>query len=350
MDEVFDSVNGTKAQPDSKPLRCAVSSKSPHIEFWNKAIKFFDSMYVVGVDKPQRRKIPSISNWVRTLRNIRSLWLDLKEKGFKFLSVRNLNQDPLENKFGGIRSYGFRDNTPTCTHFMSAYKALLLNSLVSSQSVGGNCEEDDCSLIDNLREFVTTPELSEELSSPYRDLDDIQPVEVDESIDPEQPQYGYAGTLALNYTAGYVLYKVGVNCEVCICLQHALHNNESHALIRSREYDARRRLSYPSEAFTEIFARTGDVLTELLPKNCTKSGIGKFLRASVARAVDFSNIACGTHRHVFKSNFIFLMVRLFIFSWCKKINNLLYGKQITPNPHDEVQGQARSYYLKHIRK
>lgn len=41
MDQVFDSVNESNVRPQNgQMLRCAVSKSSPHIEFWNEAIKF----------------------------------------------------------------------------------------------------------------------------------------------------------------------------------------------------------------------------------------------------------------------------------------------------------------------
>lgn len=44
MDKAFDSVNGSKINPEhGKNLRCAVSNQSEHEEFWHSAIKAFES-------------------------------------------------------------------------------------------------------------------------------------------------------------------------------------------------------------------------------------------------------------------------------------------------------------------
>jgi len=63
----------------------------------------------------------------------------LEEKGIKSILTRHINQDPVENLFGAVRS--FDCDNPTCNSFISAYKTLLLNNLISFQSPGANCED-----------------------------------------------------------------------------------------------------------------------------------------------------------------------------------------------------------------
>jgi len=49
MDMVFDSVNGSSVKSKhGKPLRAAVTDKSPHLPFWTSAIKVFESMYFLN--------------------------------------------------------------------------------------------------------------------------------------------------------------------------------------------------------------------------------------------------------------------------------------------------------------
>ncbi|KAF0747773.1 Uncharacterized protein FWK35_00023061, partial [Aphis craccivora] len=79
----------------------------------------------------------------------------LETKGILSLLPRQLNQDPLENFFGAVRSLGC--SNPTCGSFISAYKTLLLNNLLSSQSPGANCEnfvEGSLMTYKNLFSFV----------------------------------------------------------------------------------------------------------------------------------------------------------------------------------------------------
>lgn len=64
----------------------------------------------------------------------------MASQGIRSILPRHLNQDSLENFFGAIRSIG--SINPNCHSFVSAYKTLVLNNLISPHSPGANCEED----------------------------------------------------------------------------------------------------------------------------------------------------------------------------------------------------------------
>lgn len=98
IDKVFDSVNETQIQSiEGKQLRCAVTTDSPHVNFWYEAIQVFDSMKFI---KGDREFIPpTVKNWVLTLHSFICIWNKLKNVGFQFLCPRNLNRDPIENFF-----------------------------------------------------------------------------------------------------------------------------------------------------------------------------------------------------------------------------------------------------------
>ncbi|KAJ8914162.1 hypothetical protein NQ315_016241 [Exocentrus adspersus] len=154
FDEVFDSVNGNLLHPPlGKELRGVVSEKSKHVNVWQESLPVIKSMYFTT--SSSRTVTPSITNWEFTLRGFIYIWKLLKSKGFKYMSPRNFNQDPLENFFGLIRSHGVRNTNPSCTAFISSTKTLLINNFLSSHSAGSNCEEDESDgVLDTLREFI----------------------------------------------------------------------------------------------------------------------------------------------------------------------------------------------------
>lgn len=136
-------MNGSVAQPiHGKTLRCAVNKDSPHIAFWDEALRVLESMKLLKGDGTQS-VAPSIKNWILTIKGLKYLWQKLSQEGFEFLSVRNFNQDPLENFFGCIRSHGVRNVNPTCMQFRQSFAALLVNNLFSVHSPSANCEADD---------------------------------------------------------------------------------------------------------------------------------------------------------------------------------------------------------------
>ncbi|CAH0550874.1 unnamed protein product [Brassicogethes aeneus] len=156
MNKCFDSLNGVKVNNSNEEnyLRCAVDEDSPHMAFWIEAIKTLQSVKFIKSNSTKYVP-PSVKNYIHTLKGFRYLWPKLKDDGFKFLSIRNFNQDPLENYFGSIRSHGVRNINPTCQSFINSFKALLINNFLSTHSPGSNCENDEAVALDSLRDFFS---------------------------------------------------------------------------------------------------------------------------------------------------------------------------------------------------
>ena len=53
----------------------------------------------------------------------------------KFLKIRNINQDSLENIFGIICSHGRRNINPSCIQFCGTYKTLLINNFTGKRFI-----------------------------------------------------------------------------------------------------------------------------------------------------------------------------------------------------------------------
>ncbi|XP_025414534.1 uncharacterized protein LOC112686472 [Sipha flava] len=153
MDKLFDSANGNSIKLElGKNLRCAVTRNSSHWDFWQKALITLNSMKYINTNKAI---VPSITNWIKTVKGIMHICKRLLDCGFAFVLLQNFNQDPIENFFGSIRSHGVRNIKPTPAMFISSFKALLINNFTSNHSVGSNCENDDCDgALDNLKNFL----------------------------------------------------------------------------------------------------------------------------------------------------------------------------------------------------
>lgn len=80
MDKLFDSLNASSFLPQpGKSLKSAIKSDSNHFQFWNEAIKVFESLKFV--DQNDLNKVlkspPTVKNWISTLHSIKYLWLKL---------------------------------------------------------------------------------------------------------------------------------------------------------------------------------------------------------------------------------------------------------------------------------
>lgn len=89
MDKTFDSVNARTIKSElGKPLRSAVTDKSPHMDHWKYAIKVFESMKFINKINGKATIPPCIKNWIISLKSFIYLWLQLKKRNFKYFLPR----------------------------------------------------------------------------------------------------------------------------------------------------------------------------------------------------------------------------------------------------------------------
>jgi hypothetical protein len=81
-----------------------------------------------------------LKNWIYSLRGFIYLTPKLFAANFTKIAPRCFNQDPIENFFSCIRSYGFRNTNPTCSSFITSCKFLSINNFVTPHSTGANYE------------------------------------------------------------------------------------------------------------------------------------------------------------------------------------------------------------------
>ncbi|KRT84953.1 hypothetical protein AMK59_277 [Oryctes borbonicus] len=343
IDKVFDSVNGT-AVVSNKHLRCAISNKSPHISFWNNAIEVFSSMKFCNryTNKPVPAP-PTINNWILALKGLRYIWNKLEQVGFKFLSLRNINQDPLENLFGCIRAHGFRDVNPTCSNFVYLFKTSVLNNAMNAHSKFANCEEDGSTgLLDSFKCILECHDENYGHTAHFSGNIHVSPLK-DNSVS--------EATKA--YVAGYVarqLLNVVRNCDTCKKELIADEQTDLHAVIQARSYSPQA-LCYPSTYFSKLFGNLIHIIADTLPQ------IGHLKHVSVImKTFIFENLkstfSCTSHQlfeHMVNFTITF-MCRV----WAKNVNNILkgatcYGKD-PDSIHDSVKKIALKYCLTHRKR
>lgn len=333
FDNLFDSVNGSVSNPPSgKPLLCSVTNSSDHVSFWQSCLPILSSMYYSSSDL-QTTVTPSIKNWVFSLRSLIYLIPKLLATGLKHISPRCFNQDPLENFFSCIRSHGFRNTNPTCSSFISSYKSLLINNLVSSHSVGANCEADDSiGVLDNLQTFI--------LGQKDTVCDHVQ---VPEAVFPQFSKVNrtFVENHTSAYVAGYVIKKVlPPECPDClkkICTEDELDEN---VLIHQRQYPDSK-LQFPSIKFLNIFNQVTYLVLCVVPKLiCTYEIKQKIITQIKTKfEEDVRALFCTTHMS--NTNlFIKVVVNIILFSYIKNINKILSGKDIRGANQDPLTGLA----------
>lgn len=138
---MFDSYNGKKGQG----LSSIITTTSNHLEFWEKAYNKLRRMEYVDKNTHMsiRKNAPKcLINWMWNIEGTKHLWNMLRNEEFLHLDLRYINQDPIENYFGQIRSNGHRNTNPSPNQFGCVFKTLVTANLTSCHSISSNCEKN----------------------------------------------------------------------------------------------------------------------------------------------------------------------------------------------------------------
>lgn len=352
IDNLFDSLNVSSFSiQDGKIFKGPVKRNSPHHELWQKAKNILKSVkYLkknkVG-DKVQLTEtvVPSITNLIKTIEGMESLWKVLSNKyGLDAMMTRNLNQDPVENFFGSIRSYGARNIAPNTVAFEGAYKALMLNNINSPHSKRANCEEDSNECLQTLDFF-----LKEKIVTPDAPAENKEIIHFDTELCLEQSSEKDAGQI--NYVCGWVIKKcltrIVKGCQHCkLNLLDNTSSNTNNTFIKEKEYQNKKWLVYPSKETETFFRDSQNIVCSFLKKNVPKTNLKRTILSFIDMFVD-CHFSCPKHKNNLKEMFLNTMVNILVYSWCRSVNRILSGKLINYEGEDEIKIAAQIYYEKH---
>lgn len=318
---------------------------------WAEAKRVLSSMnYIKG---NSFTVVPSIKNWIMTIENAEHLINMLSQKyGLTSVWMRHLNQDPVENFFGCVRSHGHRNTSPTCAGFEAAFASLLVNNL-TNHSTGSNCEPDTGKVFTSLKKifFSATNETSNHKTSVNLGETEISITNIDIKMNDVKIRN------QLEYVAGYVLRKLRIKifkkCKKCnACF---VSNEVEKNILNEREYFKNKRsLTYPSFFMLECFSIIQDIIHEMRKEYCNMSmyDIKNYIRTILSSIMKeyYKRIECAEHKENvihFLENFT---INFFLYSWCKETNKLLKGSKLDHDPEDCIQKMAIHYYKKNIKK
>jgi hypothetical protein len=152
----------------------------------------------------------------------------MQEASFKCLHTRNLNQDPLENIFGAIRSYSVSNNNSTVGLFVDALKTSIISGLAFRGVCETNCEDDGATLLNNLQSLLRAPDATSPnpSSSHGKETPDAVPesFHVAQQVQKDTGATVRAGDMevySVAHISGSLARQVlhGVSCDACkMCL------------------------------------------------------------------------------------------------------------------------------------
>ncbi|XP_039310495.1 uncharacterized protein LOC120358881 [Solenopsis invicta] len=350
FNNLFDSVNANSVSTkNNPPLRTAVTKTSQHLEFWKDASRTLKSMrYVHRKTKKPTPTVPSLKNWNCTIEGMATLWAKLESMGFKYFKTRNVNQDPLENFFGAIRSHGQRYVSPTAWQFDGLYKTLLLNNVSSLHSVGANCEKDDGDFLLTFNSFINNAikESSNDDTTNAELFDDSCVTETVQNFDANNNNNFAKGTRM--YVAGWMARKLlnsvkeCRDCSACQCsFSSNSHNDPEYTFIKIREFDSSNHaLAYINMDYFEMYVKADKLLRGWITNVCFKSNVAKRLRLALRKRLHSEWIKCRSHQRLLFNKFLQLFVRIFLFHWSNVINRVMNGLDTRMRPNDIMIKQA----------
>ncbi|KAI4454385.1 mitochondrial import inner membrane translocase subunit tim22 [Holotrichia oblita] len=338
FDKLFDSLNASTINVvEGKELRGAVTNTSPHVEFWQYAVRYLENIKFFNRKASQP---PSVKNFIFTIKRIMYLRTTLSTTtNAKFLCTRHINQDPLENFFGCIRNHGARNINPTCHSFLLSFKTLLINNFLSPHSPGANCEEDDTE--GGLAELSNL--LSGEPPSPV-----MEPTHT-VNIPSTQVQVD-AATYSQTYVAGYIARKISMYVKKCVlCTNELLANNETdeHFLITLKCYTSKA-LLYPSTTFIKIFSNIWTYLNSIFDSICHIPNLKQTIHNVVLQNIAIDNFTC--EQHNIKSYLLDIIIRFFIYTKVIALNKILKGQYNMVTPFTGLKQLAFEHYRKNKHK
>lgn len=305
-----------------------------------------------------------VKGFLITLASLQDIWRYLDSRGMKYMNLRQLNQDALENLFGIIRQHSPTNRNPTCYHFTGALKSSILTRMSTPVSRGGNCEQDGNNIMFDFHEIVfgapegsapkglETDSSAPDASAPDVASQNVTVSDVDSAPDIAIPD-GTAPDVAIPcentyppllnipdteeeqeedlinfdnqpvvYVSGFLAKKmlVGVTCNRCCqVLQAEDSTDQIYKFISLKEWDDNTRLTYPSIALCNEVKSLTKIFEELIKGMLHVTGIITYSKTIMLGYLNTSWL-CEEHFPVFSQKLVHLLSLLLIRNECRKIN------------------------------
>lgn len=220
FNKLFDILNSSTLYNNNPDKRAFTNSDEQKL-FLNDTISFLQNIKVKTKNgKDITNSIKSIKCWIITIKSFLQLWTEMEQFStpIKFLFIRRLNQDALENFFGVIRTQNGNAYNPTPIQFYFSFKKLFRINYCHINT--GNCEIDKDEILTKFTNFNE------------KDTVEIQTVFDESSINMEIDDYEYRDLPvneenAFMYICGYLLKRCFIKhrCETCESLLLDKNNN-----------------------------------------------------------------------------------------------------------------------------
>lgn len=273
-------------------------------------------------------KPPSQKGWLSNIKAMRCLWLHIRNiSKMEYLKTRSINQDAIENMFGGIRGYCGSNTNPTSLQFVQCLKTHIINGLTNKGIQNTNCEIDNGELLTDLLTYLKPSiRLSPPSSTTTAQSTYVQSRQ-EPDIDLDLQEFNFDMMLlgsADVYIAGYIAKKLLMtpSCSVCSELLTTSEHIWANDFISFKEYDGEiaKKLVYPSKHLVSDLSNISKVIEAYLQNSAHTGGIMSTLKVNVKAEINFSWFNCAAHSTVVFDKLIAALSLLCIRWFCTRKN------------------------------
>lgn len=321
LNKLFDAFNGVKKGDVPNEFRCPMTSTSYHYEFFKSAKAFVRKMRFLNKEtqSPESATVPCLKNLVITIEGYMQLCKLLPTIGLQELNGNYLNQDPLENFFGTVRSHGIKNEKPTCYQFGCIFKCLLITNFSSSHSIGRNCAPDQGEFIVSWAKYRPPAKTSVPVDT-----------KIPFSKEPKLLEKTYSTKLS-NINEAFLKDKKVKSLRSCLQCQCFFNNVNSH--------------------LQNLYQSVKPVLQTVVSKLYTVDNLRKKVHCFLRKEIDFSCFNCIEHKNILKDKYLNTFFQKYVDSVTTTINRVLSGQlEIERRENHSVLVSAHVRYNKTLQK
>lgn len=326
MNDLFDSVNSRVLHHKSRPLLSACTTKSVHMERWEKSLLFIKSIKFDTSGKAVN--FPSLSGWINTLSAFIQM-IPILLKSTPFVLMNRFTQDSLENFFSQLRRKGGNNDHPTPMDFLYRLRMLLAQNMINTCE-NANCESDNdkvliptnlISAFSNESNANTSPSLSVgNILSDYN-CDDF-----DKTILTDVADGDILHKNASAYIAGYLASKSLKILDCNNCKKTLITTKDltpETIFIYFKEFDmVKRGLNYPSLNLIETISIFGLKFQTMFTTFCYEPLIlKKMTDVLINEPHDF--LSCKSHSNTIWQYMVNLYLKMMIYAKVKQLSKNL---------------------------
>lgn len=336
VNNLFDSLNGG-GKPEAGTFRGPINetNKSKYYKFWEYAILNLEKMDFIDKENGDvNNRSTVIKKTISTIKGYMELTKICFASGIQSVSLRQMNQDGLENFFGSVRSVCHNSKSPIPSLFRPGYTNLILTNLTSQHSISANCEDDgNKSLLRNVCELYDDPTLIMKDNEPEESNGDGELAINLEVTNDELVELKFIEGEALVAESGKVCKSIttSTKCELCKSTIESHCPLSGHRIITAIDLDIPI-LTYPTVLFICRFKLLFKTVETLLPFVCQEKKLFQKIIASL-KNVDLEGIGCREHETEIGLKMKKLAVKSCVTNF---INGILTKKIVDPLPNQTV--------------